>query len=65
MNGTDKYDIKKDEWGKVFNLKGGLRRKKDWELIKVRGKKNHFQLFIGSCYRNIHNKSILNQSECK
>lgn len=65
MNGTDKYDIKKDEWGKVFNLKGGLRRKKDWELIKIRGKKNHFQLFNESCYRNIRNKTILNQSECK
>lgn len=42
MNGIDKYDIKKDEWGKVFNLKGGLWCKKDWELIKVRGKKNYF-----------------------
>lgn len=63
MNGTDKYDIKKDEG--VFILKGGLRRKKDWELIKVREIKNHFQLFNESWYRNIHNKTILIQSECK
>lgn len=28
MNGIDKYDIKKDEGGKVFNLKGGLWCKK-------------------------------------